>query len=232
MRTDEENAREIRKLRLWAKVFAGKQLPFAEALTLTRLAKDVQKRMVDRELPSRFHLRNAWTQKGIRIIAAKKNNPVAIVYSRDSYMALQESGGTKARSGKRMSIPFGPGSRRANAGERLRGKGGRVKRSMYAGTLLADYDGPAAAGRLGGRGRKGSGRTKAFTFVKNGVEDVVRRKSRRGKDDRNLEFIWTLAQRAEVPARMGFLETAQQVVRKNLVRRFKQSLEYARRTAK
>ena len=64
------------------------------------------------------------------------------------------------------------------------------------------------------------------------MEYVVRRKSRRGKDDRNLEFIWTLAQRADVPARMGFLETAQQVVRKNLVRSFKQSLEYAMRTAK
>lgn len=81
-----------------------KQLPFATALALTRTAQDVQTEE-RRELAQRFTLRNNWVSNGIRIKAATKANPEAIVFQKDDFMVLQETGGTKHARGKSLAIP-------------------------------------------------------------------------------------------------------------------------------
>lgn len=82
-----------------------RQLPFATALALTRTAQDVQAE-IRRQLPQRFTLRNSWVEKGIRIERATKSKLEARVYSRDDFMRLQETGGTKTpRAGRSLAIP-------------------------------------------------------------------------------------------------------------------------------
>lgn len=81
-----------------------KQFPFATALALTRTAQDVQVEE-RRDLPRKFTLRNNWVSQGIRIKAATKSDLQAVVYQRDDFMALQETGGTKSPHGRSIAIP-------------------------------------------------------------------------------------------------------------------------------
>jgi len=56
-------------------------------------------------LPERFNLRRPWISRGIGVTPAKPRTLMAEVWSRDRFMALQETGGTK--TGK-LAIPVGP----------------------------------------------------------------------------------------------------------------------------
>jgi hypothetical protein len=81
-----------------------KQLPFALASALTATAQDGQKE-VQRSLPSKFTLRNRFTEQGIRIKPADKNKlPAQADVHTDTanrktgapdYLGLQEEGGEK-----------------------------------------------------------------------------------------------------------------------------------------
>lgn len=82
------------------------QIPFATALALTRTAQDVQAE-IRRQLPQRFTIRNSWVSKGIVISKATKRQLYAIVRSRDDFMVLQETGGTKAPRGRHLAVPQG-----------------------------------------------------------------------------------------------------------------------------
>jgi len=85
-----------------------KQLPFASALTLTRLAQMSQDELRSK-LPGDFTLRNNWVQKGIVIEAAKKKDwpfQSAQVGSRDYFMALHAVGGIKRpKEGTNLALP-------------------------------------------------------------------------------------------------------------------------------
>jgi hypothetical protein len=109
---------------------ARRQVPFASALALTRLAQLGQLR-VRANLPSRFHLRSGWVSGGIRVIPARKGDwprQFSAVGSRDDFMALQETGGTK-RPRKAASLAI-PGLSTA------RGAGGRISRGQRPRALL------------------------------------------------------------------------------------------------
>jgi hypothetical protein len=90
-----------------SKRFAGqlnaKNIRFATALSLTRLAQGAQKR-IQQEMPKTaggpFHVRRKWVLSGIRIKAASPSGLKSEVYSLDSggrrpFMGIQEKGGTK-----------------------------------------------------------------------------------------------------------------------------------------
>ena len=83
---------------------AAKRIPDAAAKALTRTAFDARDAVRD-GLPERFNLRRPWISRGIGVTPAKPRTLMAEVWSRDRFMALQETGGTK--SGK-LAIPVGP----------------------------------------------------------------------------------------------------------------------------
>ncbi len=59
---------------------------------------------IKEDMPQRFTLRNSWVQKGIRVDNAKRDSPVARVYSVDPYMVKQQDGETWQPDGH-VAIP-------------------------------------------------------------------------------------------------------------------------------
>lgn len=109
---------------------ARKQVPFAAALALTRLAQVGQARTRS-TLSSKFKLRSGWVSGGIRVVPAKKSDwphPFSAVGSRDQFMVLQETGGTKRPyRAPRVAIP---------GINQPRGPGGRTPRGQRPRALL------------------------------------------------------------------------------------------------
>jgi hypothetical protein len=86
---------------------AKNQLPFANALALTRTAQDAQGD-VRQAQPVRFTIRRAsWMRANVKIKAAKKSDPVAVVEDAFDAMGLQESGGQKMPTvGQYLAVPL------------------------------------------------------------------------------------------------------------------------------
>lgn len=72
-----------------------RQAPFVLAVSLTRTVQAVQAEL-RKDLPTQFTIRDGWVSKGIRIKAAKKNDPEAEVGSKDEFMREQAEGATVA----------------------------------------------------------------------------------------------------------------------------------------
>ncbi len=68
-------------------------VPNAAAKALTRTAFDARDAVRD-GLPERFNLRRSWISWGIGVTPAKPRTLMAEVWSRDRFMAAQESGGS------------------------------------------------------------------------------------------------------------------------------------------
>jgi len=111
------------------------QLPFAQALALTRTAQEAQ-RAEKAEIPSRFEVRNTYLERGVRIQAATKRRPQSAVFwrapggaSRRGFadtLARQETGGLKRPRKRMIAIPR----------QVKRGKSGRItKRNQPAAVL-------------------------------------------------------------------------------------------------
>lgn len=78
---------------------------FAVARALTLTAKEIQTE-VRNNLPSRFTLRReSFIKQGIQIKPATKESLEALVFSRDDFMGLQETGGQKNPLGNYLAIP-------------------------------------------------------------------------------------------------------------------------------
>ena len=120
-----------------------RQLPFATALALTRTGQDAQAK-VREELPGRFRLTSQWVPRGIRITPATKSNPEVVVYSRDQFMALQETGGTKRPGSHRFLAVPRDGVKRTQKGRIS--KAGRPGRVMQKSNTFIDR---APGGMLG-----------------------------------------------------------------------------------
>lgn len=72
---------------------AKKHIPNAAAKALTRTAFDARD-AVRESLPERFNLRRPWISRGIGVTPAKPRTLMAEVWSRDRFMAAQETGGS------------------------------------------------------------------------------------------------------------------------------------------
>ena len=95
---------DIAKATEYLSDIAARRIPDAAAKALTRTAFDARD-AVREQLPERFNLRRPWVKWGIGVTPAKPRTLMAEVWSRDRFMALQETGGTK--TGK-LAIPVGP----------------------------------------------------------------------------------------------------------------------------
>lgn len=88
--------------------FAYKQVPYASAVALTRLAK-MSQTMLRSNLSNHFTLRSKWVEKGIVVQAAQKSDwphQSAEVGSRDYFMAFHALGGIKKpKSGRNLALP-------------------------------------------------------------------------------------------------------------------------------
>ena len=80
------------------------QLRYSIKLALDTTAKELQS-SVREALPQRFTLRNNWVRGGILTKFATKQDLSATVFSRDEFMGLQETGGTKNPLGNYLAIP-------------------------------------------------------------------------------------------------------------------------------
>ena len=87
---------------------AQQHVPNAAAKALTRTAFDARDAVRD-SLPERFNQRRPWISRGIGVTPAKPRTLMAEVWSRDRFMALQETGGTKTGT---SAIPLGRWRRR------------------------------------------------------------------------------------------------------------------------
>jgi len=72
---------------------AAKRIPDAAAKALTRTAFDARDAVRD-GLPERFNLRRPWISRGIGVTPARPRTLIAEVWSRDRFMAAQETGGS------------------------------------------------------------------------------------------------------------------------------------------
>jgi hypothetical protein len=98
---------DVKPFARWLDHEIARQIPFATALALTRVAKIAQG-VVRAELPRHFTIRTPFVAKGIRIRAATKSRLFAEVGSKDRFMRAQALGGTKtAKEGSHVAIPVG-----------------------------------------------------------------------------------------------------------------------------
>lgn len=86
---------------------ADRQMPFATALGLTRIAQRIEGD-VARTLPQKLDRPTPFTQRGLTVIPARIRTPVAYVLFKDrqaSYLALQETGGIRRPKKRALLVP-------------------------------------------------------------------------------------------------------------------------------
>lgn len=105
---------DLRGFNKWASAAIGRQAPYATARALTRLGKQCQEEVRGLLRPPRFKIHSDFVPKGIRIIPANKKDwprSQVTVGTKDSFMAMQETGGTKTPpvQPKPLRVPKFPG---------------------------------------------------------------------------------------------------------------------------
>lgn len=179
-----------------------KQLPFAIARALTKLAQEAQKE-IQQEIPKRFNVTRKWWLKqqptGIKITPATKQKLESSVYTKAYFAELQEEGGTKRpHKGSRIAVPSD-----------------NVK---------------AKKNRRSGAVREQASKPKVFyANTDTGKRAMFRRRT---KKPYPIEMLYTFTPTAWVRKRFKFVETAERVVRQRFKRVFEESLRKALRTAR
>ena len=181
---------------------ARKQLPFALATTLTRVAQvSVQRKR--KQMPNLFTVRSKAVERGITMQRAEKRdwpNTKAVVGSRDEFMVLQEICGLKRPgSGSNVAIPSKAIQRTAS---------GRVRASQKPKAILSKKSG---------------------SIAKAGGKPVIRRKVTKRN---NLGIMFLLRPSTQIKPRLGLRVTVQRVVAQELGKTFERSLDQALASAK
>lgn len=183
----------------WLNMLATRQVPFATAKALTMTARDVRD-VVRADLPKHFKLRGGWVARGITIQPASKSDwphCIARAGSRDQFMELQETGGTKrpTKGAKNVSIPTAVTTRRRNGG-------GRLPQSAKPRALLDRKD----------------------TFV---TDHVLRKRLRGKRPGAETLALFLFRPEAHLKPRFEFKKTAEGVVGRVYAKNFKQAFEEA-----
>lgn len=179
-----------------------KQLPFALATTLTKVAQ-VSVERKHKQLPSLFMVRSKGVARGITMTRAEKKewpNTQSVVGSRDEFMVLQEIGGLKRPgSGSNVAIPTKAIQRTAS---------GRVRASQKPKAILSKKSG---------------------SLAKAGGKPVIRRKVTKRN---NLGIMFLLRPSTRIKPRLGLRVTVERVVAQELGKTFERSLDQALASAK
>ena len=193
---------DIDKLAASLSAFDPQQLPFTIARALTATAKEAQAEVVA-AMPSEFILRRDWILKGIRVQAARKDSLVAIIYSRDPFMARQEYGGQKIPmdGGRNIAIPLA-----ARPDPR-----GIIPEALLPANLgMAEYTISRNGNLVTKKGTGGA----AFRMVSNGHTYLARRTAA------GLKMMYLLVPSAHITPRLNLGEITQRVVRERLAQNF------------
>lgn len=183
--------------------FAYKQVPFASALALTRIAQRVQKSSQS-ALSKYFTIRTPWVSKGIRIEPARKNDwpyQEAVVGSKDPFMALQALGGVKKGLKQNVAIPIGARPTKLST----------TPRSMWPKKLLS------------------SKKQHAFISKRRSAPAIVQANP---SDPRKLQVMYLLKPTVRMKARWPFESNATAIVQSQYDREFGAALARAIATAK
>jgi hypothetical protein len=186
--------------------FQRRQLPFAEALALTRTAQAAQKDIRD-GLGERFTLRSAFIERNVRIEPASKRTLQSAVLWRGpagsrfgEALARQETGGTKRPRGRTLALPR----------DVKRGKSGAIPKAQRPRQILQ--------------------RKNVFLTAAQGGAVILRRVTKSGP----LRLLFFLSdQPARIQARFEFrataAATARRVFRKEFGRAFAKALATRRK---
>jgi hypothetical protein len=197
----------------------AEQIPFATALTLTRLVQDAQQFVREGVLPLKFTLRRvSWAKQGVRITPATKTRWVASVQDINRYMELQETGGEKIPYKNFIAVPLEgarPTERAMVAPEN------RPHAVMQRGGFIRDGIMYAVVFRAGRRGRV----ARSITGI-----------SKAASWSRKVIAMYVLTPRAIIgrnPDKLyHFIDSTKLVVEQNLPLRWSESVQKAIRTAK
>lgn len=179
----------------------NKEIPYAVSLGINDTAFAGRK-SVQKNLGKKFDLKSKWAVKGVRVQKSSKRQTVqsATVYHVDDYMEDHEDGGVRRpkRGSNKLLVKT----------KTFRGRSARVSRSKSPSALLSEYKGPRAAGKMGGRGNRGKGRTKWFKYENSEYFFIARRKNRSKKARRdNLIYAYFSLKKAKYGKRMHFKKT-------------------------
>jgi hypothetical protein len=193
---------DIAKLAAALDEAARRQIPFATAVALTRLAKSAQAALQE-SLGEFFTIRGTWVPRSIRVTPARKGSaPVAVVGSLYGPMQWQAEGASKGpRAGSAVAIP-----KRARPTT-----GARTTPSKWPAALDAKPNFFVAPLRF--RAREG-----VFERV--------------GRGRRQLRLWWSLAPSVRIPRRWPFEGIVRKDVGARVAREFFRALTDAMRTAR
>lgn len=187
---------------------AGKQAPFALALALTSLARDAQG-VVERTMPARFDRPTPFTQRGVAILPATRDVPVAQVFIKDAqakYLVFEEEGGVRmSETGAPVVLPVQIST---NAYGNI-GKGVLRREKAKSTTFVAHAGDPATAHLPPG---------------------VYRRVGRRGRG--GLKLLAAFERKAVYQPVFGFVDTVVATVRRLAPRRLREAMDRALATAR
>ena len=127
---------------------ARRQIPFATAVTLTRVSQDAKAELRS-GLRGYFTIRSGWVSRGIVHEPARKSTwPIAaVVATRDGFMARQAEGGLKrAATGKKLGLPVDVRSPLSMLTPRSKWPGALLRRKRQAYFLMN-----VKKGKLAGR---------------------------------------------------------------------------------
>jgi hypothetical protein len=198
---------------------ANNQIPYALSRAINACAQKSQSAIIN-QMPSIFHIRNNWIQKGVRVQYSSKSNLVARVYDKDWFMGLQETGGTKAPiSAKHEYVP----------GAAIRSNDSLISRSNRIGALIQKMK---AAGEQHPTGKRRGRKSKPVPFIINlssGKRALVQRESKAAYP---LRVLYIFEPDVKVKPVFNFYKTVRDVVYSIFPAEFKEALIEAIRTAK
>lgn len=204
------------------KGIADRQIPFATAVTLTRLAQGSQRR-IQNEMDQHFVLRSKERMiKGVRIKPAKKRdfksgNIHSVVRDIDKFMGIHTTGGKKkATKSKYVAVPTDPLLEKG-----VRTGSGKMKKSWRPASLIAKS-------KKMGRPRKWGRHRKPKPFViaetQSGQPIIAIRK---GNARRPIEALFVFHQNTDIPKGWPFVETVRDYCFKNADSLFAQEFRKA-----
>jgi hypothetical protein len=202
----------------WLNDLQRRQLPYATSRALNDVALLAQI-SVRASLPNKFTVRGKWVPKGIQVILSNKSqwpDMKAYIGSRDSFMALQEDGGTKKGS-KSQAIPTG-----------IRTPSTKITSPKLWPKALLETS-TQAKGQLRRRKKGSSKRTAFVTTLKNGKHAIAVRTS---ANRYPIKILYVFEKEVRIKKRFGLFETVQRSANRNMQPRFIYWFAQAIRTAR